>query len=109
MSETSQFVKVCAVADLPDQGAVAVEVNGSPIAIVRTQGEVFAVRDVCSHDELTLSDGDVYDYTIECPAHGSCFDVRTGAVTQWPARDPVITYPAKVEDGHVLVSLTPNE
>ena len=49
-----------------------------PVAVVRTEGEVFALHDVCSHEEVPLSEGEIYDHTVECWLHGSCFDLRTG-------------------------------
>jgi 3-phenylpropionate/trans-cinnamate dioxygenase ferredoxin subunit len=104
MSETSTFVRVCALADVPEQGAIGVQVGDEPIAVVRVGGEVFALRDVCSHEEVPLSEGEVYDHTVECWLHGSCFDLRSGAPTGPPATKPVPTYPVKVEDGDVYVA-----
>jgi 3-phenylpropionate/trans-cinnamate dioxygenase ferredoxin component len=99
------FVKVCALADVPDEGSLAVEVEDTPVAVVRIGDDVFALRDVCSHAEVALSEGDVYDHTIECWLHGSCFDVRTGKPTNPPATAPVSTYPVKIEGDDVYVSL----
>ncbi len=105
MTELSTFVRACAVSDLPDEGVIGVDLNGTPVAIVRAEGEVFALRDVCSHAEVALSDGEVYDHTIECWLHGSCFDLRTGNPTGPPATKPVPIYPVKIEGDDVLVSL----
>jgi 3-phenylpropionate/trans-cinnamate dioxygenase ferredoxin subunit len=105
MSETSTFVRVCALADVPDQGAIGVEVGDLPIAIVRAEGQVYALRDVCSHEEVPLSEGEVYDHTVECWLHGSCFDLRTGASTGPPATKPVPTYPVKVDGDVVYVAV----
>jgi 3-phenylpropionate/trans-cinnamate dioxygenase ferredoxin subunit len=102
---TATFVRVCAVSDLPEQGAIGVEVGGEPVAVVRVDGDVFALRDVCSHEEVPLSEGDVYDHTVECWLHGSCFDLRTGAPTGPPATKPVPTYPVKVEGDDVYVAV----
>ena len=99
------FVKVCALADMPDEGALAVEVEDTPVAVVRVGDEVFALRDVCSHAEVALSEGEVYDHTIECWLHGSCFDLRTGKPTNPPATQPVPTYRVKIEGDDVYVSL----
>ena len=105
MSETTTFQRVCALADVPDEGALGVEIAGVPVAVVRAEGEVFAIYDVCSHEEVPLSEGDVDGTTIECWLHGSCFDLRTGDPTGPPATKPVPVYPVKVEDGDVYVSL----
>ncbi|WP_067487575.1 non-heme iron oxygenase ferredoxin subunit [Actinomadura hibisca] len=100
------FVKVCPVAEIPADGALGVEIEDTPVALVRTAaGEVYAVNDICSHAEVSLSEGEVYNGTIECWLHGSCFDLRSGKPTNPPATQPVATYRVKVEDGDVYVSL----
>lgn len=101
-----EFVKVCALADIPDEGALGVEVEDTPVALARTGDEVFALHDVCSHAEVALSEGEVYNHTIECWLHGSCFDLRTGKPTNPPATQPVPTYQVKIEGGDVYVSLS---
>jgi 3-phenylpropionate/trans-cinnamate dioxygenase ferredoxin subunit len=106
MSEaTGTFVRVCSLADIPEPGAIGVQVGDLPVAVVRAGGEVFALHDVCSHEEVPLSEGDVYDRTLECWLHGSCFDLRTGAPTGPPATSPVPTYPVKVDGTDVYVAV----
>ena len=102
----TEFQRACALADLPAEGVIGVEVAGTPVAVVRAGGEVFALRDVCSHEEVPLSEGDVYDHTIECWLHGSCFDLRSGKPTGPPATKPVATYPVKIDGDDVLVALS---
>ena len=104
-SETGKFVRACALADIPDSGILSVEVDQDEIAIVRTEGEVFAIRDWCSHAAVPLSEGEVDGYSIECWLHGSCFDLRTGQPTSMPATIPVPVYPVKIEGDDVLVSI----
>ena len=106
MTETTAFVRACALADLPEDGALGVELQDTPVAIIRTGGEVFALRDVCSHEEVPLSEGEIYDHTVECWLHGSCFDLRTGKPTGPPSTKPVPTYPVKIDGDDVLVELT---
>ena len=108
---TGTFVRVCSLADIPDPGTIGVQVGDLPVAVVRAEGEVFALRDVCSHEEVPLSEGDVYDRTLECWLHGSCFDLRTGAPTGPPATSPVPTYPVKVagDDVYVAVPAAPGD
>jgi 3-phenylpropionate/trans-cinnamate dioxygenase ferredoxin subunit len=91
--------------DVPEEGAIRVSLDGKPICIARSQGEVFAISDICSHADVALSEGDVEDGTIECWLHGSRFDLRTGAPTGLPATKAVATYPVTVEGDDVLVKL----
>jgi 3-phenylpropionate/trans-cinnamate dioxygenase ferredoxin component len=102
----TEYVKVCSLADVPADGALGVEIGDTPVAIVRTGEEVFAIHDVCSHAEVALSEGEIYDHTIECWLHGSCFDLRTGKPTNPPATQPVPTYKVKVEGDDVHVALS---
>ena len=98
-------VRVAALSDLGDESAVKVEVGGKPLCLARSQGEVFAVSDICSHADVSLSEGDVEDGTVECWLHGSRFDLRTGQPTGLPATKPVATYPVTVEGDDVLVDV----
>ena len=75
------------------------------VALVATQGRVFAIRDECSHQAVPLSEGEVDDCTLECLAHGSRFDLRTGAPLDLPATQAVPVYPVKIEGDYVLVDL----
>jgi 3-phenylpropionate/trans-cinnamate dioxygenase ferredoxin subunit len=104
MTETPVFTRACALSDLPAEGVIGVEVDGEPVAVARVAGEVFAVHDVCSHAEVPLSEGEVYDHTVECWLHGSCFDLRTGQPTGPPATKPVPVYPVKIEGDDVYVA-----
>jgi 3-phenylpropionate/trans-cinnamate dioxygenase ferredoxin subunit len=102
------FVRACAVEDVPVDGAVGLELDGLPVAVVNADGEFFAIYDVCSHAEVPLSEGDVDGCTIECWLHGSRFDLRSGKPTGLPAVVPVPVYPVRVEDGSVLVQIDPD-
>jgi 3-phenylpropionate/trans-cinnamate dioxygenase ferredoxin component len=103
--ESAGFVRACAVPDLKEDGVISVVLGDDEIAIVKTEGEVFAIRDWCSHAAVPLSEGEVDGYTIECWLHGSCFDLRTGQPTSMPATVPVPVYPVKIEGDDVLVSI----
>ena len=99
------YVRACALSDLGEGEPVAVEIGGEPVAIVRAEGEVYAIRDVCSHAEVPLSEGEVDGCTLECWLHGSRFDLRTGKPTGLPATEPVPVYPVKIEGDDVLVAI----
>jgi 3-phenylpropionate/trans-cinnamate dioxygenase ferredoxin component len=98
----------CIVAALTDLDAplMRVEASGVPVCLVRlASGEVFAISDLCSHEEIELSDGELDGEDVECPAHGSRFNVRTGEVSGLPAEDPVATYPVTIEDGKIIIDV----
>ena len=101
----SEFVRACALSEVPAEGAVGVEVGTVPVAIVRAGDEIYAIRDECSHEEVPLSEGEVYDHTVECWLHGSCFDLRTGKPTGPPATAAVPTYQVKIDGDDVFVAL----
>jgi 3-phenylpropionate/trans-cinnamate dioxygenase ferredoxin component len=104
MSENA-LVRACAVAELPESGTLGVELNGIPLVIVRSGDEVFALDEFCTHEEVSLVDGEIYDHTLECWLHGSCFDVRTGKPTGPPATIALGTYPVTIDGDDVLVAL----
>jgi 3-phenylpropionate/trans-cinnamate dioxygenase ferredoxin component len=100
-------VDVAGTDDIPEGEARRFVVDRIEIAVVNLGGEFFAVDDICSHAESHLSEGDVdiEDETIECPRHGSVFDVRTGKPRSLPATVPVATWPVKVEGDRILIEL----
>jgi 3-phenylpropionate/trans-cinnamate dioxygenase ferredoxin subunit len=97
MSET---IQVCRLEELPPGAMRLVEWEDLEIAVVNCSGELLAIEDRCSHDNGPLVEGelDEADCTIECPRHGSRFDLRTGKPLTLPAYVPVDTFPIRVVD-----------
>lgn len=104
------FQPAAAVTDLVDGEAHAVTVADTDVVLVKIKDEIHCIRDLCSHGQVPLSEGDVdvFDRTIECYLHGSTFDLRTGVPLCLPATEPVAIYPTKIEGETVLVEL-PNQ
>jgi 3-phenylpropionate/trans-cinnamate dioxygenase ferredoxin subunit len=98
-------VEIAPLGDLPDGRGVLVEVGGERIALFRTGESVYALGDRCSHAEASLSEGDLFDGEVECPRHGSPFDLATGEPGALPATTPVPVYPATVRDGVVYLTI----
>lgn len=96
------YERACALAEVPTDRALAVTLGRYDVAIARDGEEVFAVEDVCSHAEVALSEGEVAvndgGCQIECWLHGSMFDLRTGKPTNFPATEPVATFPVEIRD-----------
>jgi 3-phenylpropionate/trans-cinnamate dioxygenase ferredoxin component len=94
--------------DIPEGEARRFVVRRIEIAVANLgNGTFLAVDDICSHAEASLSEGeiDVDDETIECPRHGSVFDLRTGRPRSLPATLPVVTFPVKVEGDTIMIEV----
>jgi len=98
-------VRACGVGDVAPGAALAVEVDGVDVAVVRDGDSWYAIRDECSHAAIALSEGDVEGCEIECWLHGSRFDLRSGKPTGLPATEPVAVYPVTVQGDDVLVDV----
>lgn len=103
----ADFVKLATIQDIPDGEVRAFEHDGRRIAIYHVGDTFYATSDICSHAYAELSDGflEPDDYQIECPLHGSCFDIRTGAALTLPAYEPIASYAVRIEGEDVLVEL----
>jgi 3-phenylpropionate/trans-cinnamate dioxygenase ferredoxin subunit len=82
-----------------------VTVRGRALLLVFAEGEYFAVDEMCSHEDYSLYYGCIKDRQIKCSLHGSYFDLATGAPRDEPATEPIRTYPVKVAEGKVWVTL----
>lgn len=92
--------------DVAPGAAIRVVVAGTPIAIFNVNGELYAIGDTCTHEEFSLSDGELVDeYTVECALHGAQFDLRTGEAICLPATGNAGSYPVWVEDGAIKVDV----
>ena len=100
------YLRACALSELEEDTPKRVEIDSTPVSVVKTEGEVFAIHDICSHANVSLAEGEVDDCHIECWLHGSSFDLRTGKPDCLPATQPIPVYPVKIEGDDVLVSLT---
>jgi 3-phenylpropionate/trans-cinnamate dioxygenase ferredoxin component len=108
----AQSVEVARATDIPPGHAARVEIDGTPVAIFNVDGEFYALDDTCSHAEASLSEGDLDPArcAIECPLHGSSFDLRTGDPLTLPAVEPVRVHHVEVDaDGFVRVALAEGE
>jgi 3-phenylpropionate/trans-cinnamate dioxygenase ferredoxin subunit len=103
----SDLIDICALDELPPGAMRVVEHEDLEIAIVNCAGELFAIEDRCSHDDGPLAEGtlDEAACTLECPRHGSLFDLRTGKPKTLPAYAPVETFAVRVEGDHVKLEV----
>lgn len=98
-------VRVASLSELPSGGKLAVEIEGTPVLVLRVDDELYAINNICSHAHALLSEGefDPEEYCVECPLHGSLFDIRTGKPRTFPAFEPVATYKVYAEGDGVFV------
>jgi 3-phenylpropionate/trans-cinnamate dioxygenase ferredoxin component len=100
----AQGITVCRADELPEGAMRLVEVEGRKIGVFRCgSGELYAIEDRCSHDDGPLAEGefDADACTVECPRHGSLFDLESGRPKNLPAFQPVDTFEVRLEDGEV--------
>jgi 3-phenylpropionate/trans-cinnamate dioxygenase ferredoxin component len=106
-STTTTTVDVCGLDELRPGNSRIVEFDGRKVGVFNAGGELYAIEDRCSHDDGPLAEGpfDPERRTVECPRHGSLFDVTTGRPKTLPAYLPVDTFPVRVEDGVIKLEV----
>jgi len=107
-TEVPETITVCALDELPEGEMRLVEADGRKIGVFHCPGgDLLAIEDRCSHDDGPLAEGefDLDSCTVECPRHGSLFDLRTGRPKTLPAYQPVQTFAARVENGDVKLEV----
>ena len=100
-----RFVKAARKSELAENDGTYVEVEGNRIALFNLDGEIYAIDNTCTHMGGPLSLGLVQKDEVECPWHGSRFDVKTGEVRMFPAKEDVATYQVRVKGDDVEVEV----
>jgi nitrite reductase/ring-hydroxylating ferredoxin subunit len=100
---SEDFVRVADIKDIQPSTMKAVEVAGEKICVANVEGKYYAIGNVCTHVGGPLAEGTLEGYEIECPWHGSKFDVRSGEPTRPPAKRPEPTNEIKVEGNNLLI------
>lgn len=98
-------VGLAAERDISEEGAKCVEVEGRAFALFKVAGKVYCLENECSHLGGPLCEGSLQGFVVQCPWHGSRFDVRSGQVVGPPARSPVRAHATTIENGKVWVDL----
>ncbi len=90
---------------LPEGKMTAIDANGQSILIANVGGTYYAVRNICTHMGCHLSDGTLKGERVQCPCHGSTFDVRTGTVVKGPAKNPEPSFKVVIKDDEIVVEI----
>jgi nitrite reductase/ring-hydroxylating ferredoxin subunit len=79
--------------------------NDEPICLINFEGEFYAMGDCCTHEDASLSDGEIIGDEIECPLHGGAYEIRTGLPASFPVVVANVMYPVKVENNTILIGV----
>jgi 3-phenylpropionate/trans-cinnamate dioxygenase ferredoxin subunit len=101
----TEYFKVAQSNELDEGELMAVEVDGEPVCLAKVNGCIYAFTDNCTHISGPLNEGELDGEVLTCPWHGAQFNITTGKVLRGPARQDIATYPVRVEDNAVFVSL----
>jgi 3-phenylpropionate/trans-cinnamate dioxygenase ferredoxin subunit len=99
----SERVSLGAVADLPDGRGIRVDYGEHRVAVFRSGESLYSIGDRCSHAEASLAEGELFGLDVECPRHGSEFNLETGHPDSFPATKPVPVYEVLVEGGEAVL------
>ncbi len=100
-----EFLEIAPVSELPEGERMFIEAAGRSIVIFNLAGKLFAIGDVCSHDNGPVGDGEIEENEIICPRHGARFDIRTGKATSLPAVVDIPSYPVRVKGEMIEIGL----
>ncbi|MEI8130936.1 MAG: non-heme iron oxygenase ferredoxin subunit [Leptolinea sp.] len=103
--DTPRFIEIGLEEEIPVNERVFVEFEGRQIVIINLAGKLFAVGDVCTHDNGPAGDGELDGHELICPRHGARFDIRSGKATRAPAFTDIPSFPVRVEDGKVFIGI----
>ena len=99
------YVEIAPLDQLPIGGRLFVELGGKSIVLFNLAGNLFAIGDVCSHDNGPVGDGEIEENEIICPRHGARFDICTGKASSLPALVDIPAYPVRVVAGMVEIGM----
>lgn len=100
-----EYVEIGDSDEINNGERLIVETDQQDIVIFRIAGELFAIDDICSHDDGPLGDGEIEEYQIVCPRHGARFDIRTGEVMTLPAVTDISAYPVREYGGKIELGI----
>jgi len=102
---TNQYQKVANLDNLKTSKLLHVRHQDIDICLAYVENTVYAIDDMCTHEDASLSKGSLHGDCVKCPLHGSRFDLATGKALDEPAEDAVKTYSVKIEGNDILLSL----
>lgn len=102
---TTDFSLAAQLDEIKTGKMLRVTVGGQDVLLANVDGEIFAVENMCSHEDASLYNGALKGHCVECPLHGSHFDLKTGQPQQEPATDAIRTFPVKIQNNQIWVQV----
>lgn len=99
------FVSIGSIDSVNTGERVFVTIDDRSIVVFGIAGEIFAIADICSHDDGPIGDGEIAEYEISCPRHGAKFDIRTGKAITLPAIIDIPAYPVRIRNGEIEIGI----
>jgi len=102
---SAEFIRAGSLNDIKPGQLIRADIPGQKILLANVAGEIFAIAEMCTHEEFSLFMGALEDEYVSCSLHGSRFSVKTGEPQEEPACVPLQTYPVKIEGEDILVAV----
>lgn len=102
---SATFIKLASLEELSISKLMRVNHNNHDYCLAYVDGTVYAIDDMCSHEDASLAKGSLHEDCVKCPLHGSRFSLQTGEALDEPAEDPVHTYAVEINGDDILVEV----
>jgi 3-phenylpropionate/trans-cinnamate dioxygenase ferredoxin subunit len=101
----SQFTKLASLKALKTSKLLRADCNGRRLCLAYVDGKIYAVDDMCTHEDASLSKGSLHGECVKCPLHGSRFDLNTGKAIDEPAELALMTYEVRIDGDDIKVKM----
>ena len=102
---SDNFVKLASLHELSTSKLMRVKGDNYDLCLAYVEGSVYAIDDLCTHEDASLAKGSLHGHCVKCPLHGSRFDLSTGEALDEPAGEAVNSYPVKIDGDDILVQI----
>jgi 3-phenylpropionate/trans-cinnamate dioxygenase ferredoxin subunit len=100
-----EYFEIAPVSEVPNGERLFVDIGDSAVVLFNIAGSLYAIGDICTHDDGPLGDGEIEEYNVVCPRHGAEFDMRTGEAVGMPAVVDIPAYPVQVREGMIYIGI----
>ena len=102
-NDNFEYIEIGLSEEVSEGERLFLEVDEKQLVVFRKNNQIYAIDDICSHDDGPLGEGELEGYKIVCPRHGARFDIRTGKAVSLPAVVDICSYPARIRGGKIEI------